>query len=751
MKASIPAIRQTPASLVLMMIISSLFMATLSISVPAMAETEGDLQYHFISNGTAAEITGYTGSGGAVIIPDTLGGVPVISIGGYAFYDQSSITSIAIPDDVIYLGDYAFYGCSSLISVNFPSGINVIRDSTFNGCSQLLSVQLPEGLAVIGRYAFNGCRSLSSLTIPANVTVIGYGCFDGCSSLATIDLPEGLLSLGGYSFSGCSTIKEVVIPEHVTIIPTGAFSGCAQLENVSFGKNVEVIGYQAFQGTDLPSIDLPVSVTSIEQFAFRGCNALSDLRLGNGVRQIGDYAFSECSSLISVTIPSGVTGLGIGVFWYCQSLTSIEVEPGNDHYSSVEGALYDKEQTALVQFPGGKGGSYEVPESVLVVGADSIGGSQLLTNLRIGGQVSQMVYTELVNCPSLISIEVDPFNPKFSSQGGVLFDKEMKELIRCPAGLDGDYSVPANVVRICDQAFLDCAVTSIDLPSTVTSIGEMAFYQCSSLQHINIPEGIEVIEMYTFGGCNELTNLTIPSSVKEIGWYAFMDCFGLNYIIIPDGVVSISDGAFWQCDSLRFIVFGAGLTELGGDVLTNCQSLTDIYFLGDAPQCDEEWVRAGNEDLTVHYLPGAAGFSDPWMGVPTALVNEAPAAPQGLEVEPLDQSVRLTWSAPDGSEGGELVYYIVYRDGNAISGPVLDTSLTIEGLDNWDKSTYKVTAWNIAGESQASNEVEASPNPISEHLPLLGRIGSVILIILGVLVALIIILVLVITFGRQGI
>ena len=243
----------------------------------------------------------------------------------------------------------------------------------------------------------------------------------------------------------------------------------------------------------IPSTIDGKEVTSIGQSAFEQCKKLTNITIPNSVTSIGNFAFYVCSSLTSITIPNSVTSIGDYAFYACSSLTSINVSDNNKNYRSVDGVLFNKDKTELIQYPRKKEGtSYKIPNSV--------------TNIE---------YCAFMEC-SLTSI-----------------------------------TIPEGVTSIGYEIFYGCSsLTSITIPDSVTSIGNKAFYDCSSLTNITIPNSVTSIEERAFENCSSLTNMTIPEGVKSIGNGAFNNCSSLTSITISESVKSIGNGAFNYCSSL---------------------------------------------------------------------------------------------------------------------------------------------------------------------------------------------------------
>ena len=254
----------------------------------------------------------------------------VTSIGSSAFESCSQLASIEIPSSVTSIGDYAFSGCSGLTSVNIPEDVTSIGERVFMNCSQLASIEIPKSVTSIGKYAFSGCSGLTSITILGGVTSIGDFAFSSCSQLASIEIPKSVTSIGKYAFSGCSGLTSITILGGVTSIGDFAFSSCSQLASIEIPSSVTSIGNSAFEScSQLASIEIPSSVTSIGNSAFWNCTGLTSITIPNRVTSIGNFAFRYCRSLASITIPDSVTSIGVVAFDSCTNLKTISLSCGS--------------------------------------------------------------------------------------------------------------------------------------------------------------------------------------------------------------------------------------------------------------------------------------------------------------------------------------------------------------------------------------------------------------------------------------
>lgn len=202
-------------------------------SSQVQAAKSGD--YTYTVTGGKAQITGYTGAGGVVTVPNTLGGVPVTSIGNAVFVGCTSLSSISIPQGVLSIGYITFEDCTSLASVSLPQGLLSIGDGAFQGCTSLSSINLPQELTSINNYAFSDCIRLRKIIIPPGVTDIGASVFSGCSGLYFLSLPQGLTSIGDFAFSGCIRLRSITIPQEVTSISHLTFQGTS-LDSIRFNS-----------------------------------------------------------------------------------------------------------------------------------------------------------------------------------------------------------------------------------------------------------------------------------------------------------------------------------------------------------------------------------------------------------------------------------------------------------------------------------------------------------------------------------
>ena len=357
------------------------------------------------------------------------------------------------------------------------------------------------------------------------------------SKVKVVAIESGVTSIGNHAFALCPALTKVTIPNGITRIGDYAFMYCGALKNFTIPNSVISIGFQTFCG----------------------CNELTVVNIPEGVAQVKGWAFSGCAKLSAVTISSSVKSIGVSAFSGCECLTKIDVNRENPAYVSINGVLFDKNQTTLLAFPGAYRGSYTIPSSVVNITNGVFGGCKNLTEIIIPDGVQKIDDWAFQSCESLTSvtipasvtncsggvfarcyslkeIRVDEKNPAYVSVGGALFSKDRKILLDYPCGSDrADYIIPNSVTEIKGPAFK---------------------------------------------GCKNLKTVTILSGVTDIGYEAFCDSSNLTKVVISGSVAKVSTRIF-----------------------ANCPNLKDVYYNGDAERWNaiEGVSSLLSDSVTVHY------------------------------------------------------------------------------------------------------------------------------------------------------
>ena len=607
-----------------------------------------------LNDGTL-EISKYVGNSATsatYVIPGEINGKKVTQIGDSAFTVCTSLTSVTIPDGVTSIDEAAFWGCTSLTSVTIPDSVTSIKSKAFFKCTSLKSVTIPASVTNIGDYALGYYEIYNTDScewemykvegFKINYVKDTYGHmyalkngFTDEACLLTNELDDGTLEITKYAGNSATyVIPGEIDGKKVTEIGDSAFKGCTELTSITIPDGVIGIGNNAFSGcTSLETVTIPASVTYVGNSAFYGCTSLKSVTVPESVTYIGGYAFAECYSLKYADIPANVTGIGASPFYNCRSLENINTDEANKWYTTVDGVLYDKDKTELINYPAGKkDSSYVIPEGIRTIREKAFYGCLNLCELTIPDSVTE-IESGAFECSSLISDEYGTIKYvdgwvvgsghtanvvlKDGTRGiafeafsgdGIIEKVTMPDTVKYINGCAfenctnlSEVLLSSSLENIERGAFLNCSnLADIVIPDSVISITSDAFYNTALLNKQNTPvkyagkwvitaedcdkivikDGTKCIASYAFSRCTSLTDITIPDSVTMIGDYAFATCNSLTEIKIPNNVKSIGGCVFWFCGSLKNVTIPDSVTMIGDKAFFGCTSLTDITIPG---------------------------------------------------------------------------------------------------------------------------------------------------------------------------
>ena len=620
-----------------------------------------------------SQYVGNSATSATYVIPGEINGKKVTQIGNSAFTVCTSLTSVTIPDGVTSIDEAAFWGCTSLTSVTIPDSVTSIKSKAFFKCTSLKSVTIPASVTNIGDYALGYYEIYNTDScewemykvdgFKINYVKDTYGHmyalkngFTDEACLLTNELDDGTLEITKYvGNSATYVIPGEIDGKKVTKIGDSAFKGCTELTSITIPDGVTDIGNNAFSGcTSLETVTIPASVTYVGNSAFYGCTSLKSVTIPESVTYIGGYAFAECYSLKYADIPANVSGIGASPFYNCRSLENINTDEANKWYTTVDGVLYDKDKTELINYPAGKkDSSYVIPEGIRTIREKAFYGCLNLCELTIPDSVTE-IESGAFECSSLISDEygtikyVDGWVVGSGHTAnvvlkdgtrGIAFEAfscdEIIEKVTMPDTVKyinayafenctnlSEVLLSSSLENIENGAFLNCMkLADIVIPDSVISISSDAFYNTALLDKQNTPvkyvgkwviaaedcdkivikDGTKCIANNAFSSCTSLTDITIPDSVTMIGDYAFGNCNSLTEIKIPNNVKSIGRCVFWFCESLKKVTIPDSVTMIGDMAFVGCTSLTDITIPGSVTMIGDAAFNgcASLKDITI--------------------------------------------------------------------------------------------------------------------------------------------------------
>jgi len=641
----------------------------------------------------------------------------------------SSITNITILDGVEKIAESCFSGCSSLKSVEIPDSVTNIESLAFNKCKSLTSIEIPESVAHIGRGAFQDCTSLKNVVIPQ------YACTDkfsdiflynsfgvyGILNITNIVVLNGVTNIGNSAFSGLgSSLLRVSVPDSVTSIGESAFYKCSSLKDIELPEGLTNVGKDAFYGCTGLFSDGYFMLNSI-LYSYIG--AAADITIPNGVTKVADYAVYGRKPLKSVTVPSAVEYLGRYAFAENTALTnitflgdapSVEATTFNNLtanctvYVSLFSSGWD------VDIPGIWNGlsirhfnhavTFDLGEHGVRVGGGELkqivdnGSAAVEPTIEVeDGWVFAGWSASLSNITKSFTIKavykrkpvvVDGVSWTYDIlvDGGIVIgngtepavDTSTTETLKIPSAIGGK-----PVTCIANKAFDGCSqLSSVEIPSTIRTIGSYAFANCRNLVRITLPDGMRTLPVGVFSGCTLLEEVVMPESIIRILGSAFANCRNLKNINLPSNLASIGDSCFSGCRKLDRIEIPASVIEIGSLAFGKCTSLTNVTFMGNAPTVKGSYIASGHPALTVWVSRLSSGWN-----------VDIPGVWKGALIRYSNHYVTFLlddWGVRTG--GGELSQLV--NDGEYA---VLPEVQAVEGwiFDGWDQDTSTPITNNI--------------------------------------------------------
>ena len=492
----------------------------------------------------------------------------------------NQVKEYILGNEVEAIGEYAFSGCNELTTITIPSSVKSIGNNAFDSCEGLTSVRIDDIAAWCG-ISFQNDKSnpltyahclylneeeIKDLVIPNGVTSISYNAFLGCTSLTSITIPNSVTTIESYAFSGCTDLTSITIPNSVTSIGSYVFSGCTGLTSITIPNSVKSIGSYIFSGSQVI-----LNNNAIASKDYSSSSALSNIFgsqvreyvLGDEVKSIGEWAFYKSTNLSSVFIPMSVTTIGSLAFDGCSNLTQVTLNSNS---------IVSKDYSSVSNIFGNQVKKYIIGNDVESIGMYKFSESTALASITIGSNVEKISNDAFFKCTNLTELIVNEGNMVYDSRGNcnaIIETANNSLILGCKAT-----TIPNSVTSIGSSAFSNCTgLTNIDIPNSVTSIGSSAFSGCTGLTSITITNSVTTIGNSAFYNCTGLTNIDIPNSVTSIDSYAFSNCTDLTSVSIGSGVLKIADNSFYDCNSLTSLT--VDVNNKAYDSRDNCNALIE--------------------------------------------------------------------------------------------------------------------------------------------------------------------------------
>ncbi|MCR5149938.1 MAG: leucine-rich repeat protein [Clostridiales bacterium] len=561
-------------------------------------------------------------------------------IGSNAFCQCTGLTNVQLPDTIIKINSGAFMRCSALSAIVLPDTIDTIAMETFSCCTSLSRIIIPDGVTYIGTEAFYQCTALKEVVLPNSICKIASQTFNRCTELEKVNYTGDIyqwcstIFMDSYSnpmryatelyIRDTRIAGDLIIPADLNIVNNYAFYGCSELESVHFGGTLDEWCSISFGGATAnpcyyahklyvnnePVAGIINISTDISNYAMYAVTDVTGLVLAGSVSKIGNYAFCNCKDMESITIPNTVTVIGNNAFSGCSVLKNITIPGsvaslGNSAFSNCSGLE-----------------SITIQEGVSNIGSSSFSGCSALKAIIIPNSVTNIGLAAFRNCSSLESLSI-PFigtsreatgssrvfgfifgNTGIKDADGVTeqhFDVSSVSYYYIPSSLKSVTVTDATSVPY--GAFYNCAnLESITLSNSISSIGENAFYSCVNLENMTFEAGssLATIGNMAFANCSSLTVLYLPASLTLVDRYAFNNCSGISdvYYDGADSEVISTLNTIFGASNVHFFVARVNDTQFYSfsDAVTAAVNTGTIELLGNIA---ESYKIAKNQVLKV--------------------------------------------------------------------------------------------------------------------------------------------------------
>lgn len=612
--------------------------------------------FSLINNGTAYSVSKGPGIQyvSTITIPTTYLELPITTVEASAFQSCSNLVEINIPCSIVNIETGSqgpngtgscFQSCTNLRAVNiYPvEGVHeediryysiegvLIYNNEYNGYeikyfpynTKSGTYTIPNIVTTIPINAFKSCTKITEIIIPASVTKIDESAFQGCSQLTTITFLEPEegetvkeLILGEKVFQSNSALEVINLPARLKSFNPNIFTSCSKLHTINVTGEYENASYSSLDGVLLnaekteilyfprakgATYTTPVGVQKIAESAFESCKELTEINISGQVTLIGKNAFKSCTNLEKINFLGEAEDAPLTIeesaFYGCNNAELTElVLPANlfkmeknafgntsKLYKVSVNSVYEQIEFAYAAFG----------TTVSTVTATP---TYYVTTLYLSKDVAAFDITGVFGSTKLSNVTVEEGNPNYTAIDGILYNSQITKVIYYPTEREGSYVLPSTIVEISDRVFEGRkGLTSVTIGKNVTTIGNAAFQNCTSLTEVIFEgDGTEelIIGTNAFQGCSILEKLELPTRLTEIGDAAFANCKALPSIVIPEGVKIIGAEAFRWCFGLVKVTLPSTIETLvkskgaiDGNmricVFDYCNNLVEFEFSGE--------------------------------------------------------------------------------------------------------------------------------------------------------------------------
>ncbi len=532
--------------------------------------------------------------------------------GNCLFVDCTSLTTVVnLPSALKTYGTYMFQNCTSLTEFTIPASWTKIPSSMFNGCVNLKTITFATGdngkssVESIEGSAFAECDSLVTVTIPDSVTAIKGLVFKGCDLLESVTLanPGNVTEFGSSVFENCVSLKSFVMPRklHLTNTKpssTSIFKNCVKLESVTFHKDstLEKLPNSMFEGcTSLKSITIPSTITEIGDYVFRGCSSMTTATFGNVniITKVGKEVFKGCSALKAIDLPANLEAIGESTFEGCASLATVNI-PNGANYVAIPKNTF--KGCAMLK-------SITLPSSVTTL-ADSAFEGAGLTSINLPASLATIGKNVFKDCVNLSSVT---FNANVITEIPDYAFYNTANLTKI--------DLPTSVTKLGEYAFAKSGLVAFDIGFNLTEFNGTAFAATPDLVEFTVnvgnhaftfennmllgADGELIVYLYTSIPANG--TLTISKDMK-LAPKAFVGVKNIQTVVIEDGITSVPEYAFYEADSIKSVVLPATVTSIGAYAFAECDLLESVSMANTVTTLGTKGVDKDGETTYTGYV-----------------------------------------------------------------------------------------------------------------------------------------------------